>query len=53
MIKRLKEHIKNTGLKKQKVAELIGIHQVHLSGILSGKRVLTKDVEDKIRVYLK
>ncbi len=48
-----KERIKNRGIKKKKVAEDIGITPEHLSRVLNGKMVMTKEVEEKLVNYFK
>lgn len=53
MIERLKVYIKNTGLKKTKVAEELNISNVYLSYILNGKRECSAELEDRIRKLLR
>lgn len=48
MIRKLKEYISNTGLKKIKVAEQLGITNVYLSYILTGDKTPSRDLENKI-----
>lgn len=50
--KRLSNYIKNSGLKKQFVAEKIGISPSKLSYYLHGKLFVTDDFADKIKTYL-
>jgi len=50
--KRLSDYIKNSGLKKQFVAEKIGISPSKLSYYLHGKLFVTDDFADKIKTYL-
>lgn len=50
--KRLSDYIKNSGLKKQFVAEKIGIPPSKLSYYLHGKLFVTDDFADKIKTYL-
>ena len=49
---RLSNYIKNSGLKKQFVAEKIGISPSILSYYLHGKLYVTDDFADKIKTYL-
>ena len=49
---RLSNYIKNSGLKKQFVAEKIGIPPSKLSYYLHGKLFVTDDFADKIKTYL-
>ena len=53
MIKELKKYIENTGLKKSKIAEKLGVSQGHLSYVLNGKRELSIELENKIRLLIK
>lgn len=50
--RRLEKHIKENGLKKQFVAEKIGIPPSKLSYYLHGKLFVTDDFADKIKTYL-
>lgn len=52
LIQQLKNYINTNGLKKQKVAQLLGISNVHLSYILNDKRPLSIDLESKIRTLI-
>lgn len=49
---RLSDYIKNSGLKKQFVAEKIGISPSILSYYLHGKLFVTDDFANKIKTYL-
>ena len=49
---KLKRYIDNSGLKKKKVAEQLGISVGHLSYVLNDKRELSIDLENKIRQLL-
>jgi plasmid maintenance system antidote protein VapI len=48
----LKKRIKYLGLKQTKVAELIGVDPIHLSGVLNGKRELSEELRLKIKNIL-
>jgi len=48
-----KEKIKLTGLKKQKIAERLGITKEHLSRVINGKSPMTIELEDKLKVMFK
>jgi len=50
---KLRKYINDSGLKKKKVAEQLGISAGHLSYILNDKRDLTIDLENKIMVLLR
>jgi transcriptional regulator with XRE-family HTH domain len=52
-IDQVKDRIKLLGLKKQHVAEQIGIDSVRLSYYLNNKRDLDVNVKEKLRIYLK
>ncbi len=49
IIEKLKEHIRETGIKKSKIAEKLGVSAGHLSFVINGKRDLSIDLERKIR----
>lgn len=50
---KLKDVIKNKGLKISWLAEKIGVSQPYLSMCLSGERNLDKEKEDKLKELLK
>ena len=53
MIKELKDYIKDKGLKKSKVAEILGCSYGHLSYVLNNRREPSIDLEIKIRSLIK
>ena len=50
---KLRKYIDESGLKKKKVAEQLGISIGHLSYVLNDKRELSIDLENKIRELIK
>ena len=53
ILTKLDNYIKETGLKKKKVAEKLGVTPQHLSSVLSGKYELSSKLENDIRLLLK
>jgi plasmid maintenance system antidote protein VapI len=47
-----KEKINEKGLKKKKVAEMLGITKEHLSRVLNSKSNLTIELEERLRKVL-
>ena len=52
MIERLKKYIVEKGLKKAKVAELLGCSTGHLSYVINKKRDPSLELEIKIRALI-
>ena len=49
ILERLKKHIKDTGIKKIKIAEQLKIHPVYLSYLLNGKADPSIQLEERIK----
>ncbi len=49
IVKQLSKYIEDSGLKKMKVAQLIGCSKEHLSYILNGHRIMSDDLERRVR----
>ena len=49
----IKDRIKEIGLTQNKVAELVGCNHIHLSGALTGSKVLSEGLRLKIVEVLK
>ena len=52
LISKLKDWIESQGLRKSKVAEMLGITPIHLSYILGGSRNPSIDLEERIRALI-
>lgn len=52
ILARLEKHIKETGLKKKKVAQILGITPQHLSSVMSKKYELSSKLENDIRALI-
>lgn len=53
IISKIKNHLKITGVKKQKLAKDLGITPQYLSTILSGKNIPSIELENRIKSILK
>ncbi len=53
VLRELKRYIEDTGLKKTKVAERLGITREHFSAVLNSKHNLTPELENKIRELMR
>lgn len=52
-MEKLKEKIKESGLKQNFIAQKVGIGESHLTMMLSGKATMPEDVRNKIDILLK
>ena len=49
LLKKLKKHIDSSGIKQQKVAEILNITPQHLSGVINERIPLSSKLEEDIR----
>lgn len=49
---KLKYRINNAGIRHDKILDLLDVSQQQLSMMLSGKRKMSEEIEDRIETYL-
>ena len=52
MIKELKKHIADSGIKQKKVAEILCVTPEHLSRVISEQHPMSKKMEKKINDFM-